>query len=173
MSFQEQLQIGKTGESLIASYFKKRGYNVLPVYDKTDVDFKGPQLFLADGNSLVAPDMLVFKGEKVYWVEAKHKSAFTWYRKSKQWLTGIDVKHFEQYLKVSETTPWPVWILFLHRNGTAKDTPPGMISPTGLFGAEIQYLKIYEHHRHENWGKGGMVYWAHESLKLIDSMESP
>jgi hypothetical protein len=39
--------------------------------------------------------------------------------------------------------------------------------PTGLFGNDISELCGVENHRHENWGKNGMVYWSHRRLKRL------
>ena len=79
-NFDDAYAYGLTGESKIAQWWKDRGYNVLPVYEKLVGDYKGPSVFLSDGRSLVAPDMLAFSTHKSYWVEAKHKSAFSWHR---------------------------------------------------------------------------------------------
>ena len=170
MSFADKLAIGKIGESVIASWFLSRGYSVLPVYEKEVNEGKGPTLFCSDKTQLISPDMLVFNSAsgKVYWIEAKHKSAFTWHRNTRAWVTGIDLHHYTQYLEVAKRTPWNVWLLFLHRSGIAKDTPDGMISPVGLFGGNIALLSRQEHHRYENHGRSGMVYWAHTSLKKLD-----
>jgi len=62
--------------------------------------------------------------------------------------------------------PWPVWLLFLQRDGIAKDSNPG---PSGLFGNNIEYLIKHENHRHNNWGKNGMVYWAVKHLVKLAS----
>lgn len=144
--------------------------NVLPVYEKLDRDFKGPALYMADGSSLVAPDMLIFGKGKTLWVEAKHKTAFTWHRNSCEWVTGIDSHHYAQYLKVAQASEWPVWLLFLHGGGIAKDTPHDKRSPKGLFGDDIKILAGKVHHTHSNWGKHGMTYWAHHGLRLIASL---
>lgn len=173
MSFAETLKTGKAGESLIARYFLRKGYNILPVYEKTDNDFKGPTITTPLAGALIAPDLLVFKADKVFWIEAKHKSAFTWHRISNQWVTGVDIHHYQQYLKVQEAQPsWDIWLFFLHREGTAKDTPSGMVSPTGLFANRLEYLHLHENHRHTNWGRHGMVYWSVNALKLIAPLGS-
>lgn len=168
MSFDASLEYGKAGESLIALWLRSRGFCVLPVYEKVIDEGKGPQLFIADG-SLIAPDLLAFNGPKVYWVEAKHKTAFTWHRLTHRWVTGIDIRHYADYCRVAEKTPWPVWLLFLHDGGQAKDSPPN--SPAGLFGGDLCYLQEHENHRHTNWGRSGMVYWAHETLRLVATLE--
>lgn len=171
MTFEQSLAFGKTGESAIAEFMKGRGFNVLPVYEKTDKEYKGPAIYMTDGSQLIAPDMLIF-GKKTFWIEAKHKSAFTWHRLSNEWVTGIDAHHYAQYLLVAKNSDWPVWLLFLHNKGIAKDTPPEKISPTGLFGEELLKLSENIHHTHKNWGNHGMVYWAHSDLKLIASLDA-
>jgi hypothetical protein len=170
-NFHRQLQVGKVGESQIAHWFMSRGYAVLPVYEKETGDYKGPVLYTAGNEQRVAPDMLVFKKDRTLWIEAKHKSAFTWHRITNRWVTGIDSHHFNDYLAIAKLSEIPVWILFLHRVGVAKDTPEGKVSPVGLFGGEIEFLKENINHEHDNWGKHGMVYWAHDVLKKIAPLE--
>ena len=56
--------------------------------------------------------------------------------------------------------PWRLWLLFLHAPGAvAKDNPPGMVPPTGLFGGEVLRLAECIDHESDRWGNGGMVYW--------------
>lgn len=169
MSFEAQLKKGKIGESQIANWFKGRNFAVLPVYEIEKNQGKGPQLFFQD-KSLIAPDMLIFKAQKeigsaTFWIEAKHKEAFSWHRISKSWVTGIDIRHYEDYCHISKMTPFPVWLLFLQRGGHAKDSPKE--SPSGLYGNELTYLARHENHRHGNWGKSGMVYWSIDHLKKL------
>lgn len=160
--------MGQAGESHIARWLRNRGCSVLPVYEKILDTGKGPHLFLPEG-SLIAPDLFVFKGNDAWWMEAKHKTAFSWYRKDQCWETGIDLHHYEQYLKVNQCTPWPVWLLFLHKGGQAKDSPEN--SPKGLFGGTLEFLSQNENHRSDKWGNSGMVYWRYETLKLIATLE--
>ncbi len=172
MSFQKQLVYGKAAETVIAQWLMSKGYSVLPVYEKIIDEGKGPQLFTG-GEGLVAPDLVAFRDGKVLWLEAKHKTAFTWHRITSRWVTGIDLCHYEDYLRVADTTTLPVYLLFLHRGGAAKDSPS--VSPSGLFGNTLARLRNNENHRHKNWGKGGMVYWAREvdggALRLVASLE--
>ena len=169
MAFSDTLRYGQAGESAIAHWLCGRGYTVMPVYEKIFDTGKGPQLYLPNDEKLIAPDMLAFNGSNIRWIEAKHKTAFSWHRISNKWVTGIDLRHYNDYLKVASMSPWPVWLLFLHRGGQAKDSPPN--SPAGLFGNPLDYLKENENHRHDNWGKSGMVYWSRDKLQLIASLE--
>ena len=61
-----------------------------------------------------------------------------------------------------------MWLMFLHKEGnSAKDTPSGMISPSGLYSQEIGKLKDTIDHEHKNHGPSGMVYWRESSLIKI------
>lgn len=184
MSFEKQLAVGRVGESLIARFMMSRGHAVLPVYEIEKSTGKGPQLF-AKCAGLVAPDMLVFTANGSMFIEAKHKTVFTWHRNSGKWTTGIDIRHYGDYLKVAKQTHLPVWLMFFHQNSnpSAEDAKHGCPSecPTGLFGGDIFDLVTRENHRSKPYdemregylghGRSGMVYWAEASLKLIASKD--
>lgn len=178
MSFQTNLEFGAIAEGAIAGWLRRGGFSILPAYQIEQHTGKGPQLFTAT-NGLVAPDMLAFGKQDLVWVEAKHKSVFTWYRKTKEWTTGIDLRHYEEYKKVQQVTGKVVWIFFHHPNSTPSqsDRAYGCPSecPTGLFGGNLDYLSSCEHHRclpldehrpgYLGHGRSGMVYWAHSALQ--------
>lgn len=170
MSFAEAptYQFGVAGESRIAHWLRRYGYSVLPVYEKLVDEGKGPQLYLPEG-SLIAPDLLAFKAKKTVWIEAKHKTAFSWHRLTQRWVTGIDLRHYKDYCRVQDETPWDVWLLFLHEGGQAKDSPAD--SPSGLFGNRLAYLRCHVNHRSDKWGRTGMVYWALEHLKKLGKLD--
>ena len=97
-------------------------------------------------------------------IEAKHKTVFSWHRKTSRWVTGIDMHQYSQYQQVAKVHPIPLWLLFLHQQSVSDGPGP---CPTGLYGQRIDLLKGCENHRHENWGKSGMVYWGESSLKKM------
>ena len=164
--FERNLVQGKIGESEIARWLQRRGHHILPVYEIEKGQYKGPAVYTSNGESLIAPDLLAFGKGKITWIEAKHKTAFSWHRITQKWVTGIDLHHYFQYLKVMDIVDWPVWILFLHDGGTAKDSAQ---SESGLFGNSLEYLKDHENHRHKNHGKSGMVYWDRASLRKLSN----
>lgn len=168
MSFTQYYQCGCIGESEIAAWLRSRGFSVLPVYELEIQRGKGPRLFAPSGE-LIAPDMVAYKGDKCLWIEAKHKTAFSWHRRTQQWVTGIDLRHYRDYCLVDDNSPWPVWLLFLHRGGQAKDSPPE--SPAGLYGNALSYLRKHESHRHQGWGKTGMVYWGIAHLRPLATLQ--
>lgn len=166
MTFESKLNYGKLGESRIAEWLKGRGYSVLPVYELEKSESKGPTLFMPS-KVLIAPDMFVFNQQKCFWIEAKHKTTFSWHRLTSRWVTGIDLRHYHDYCIVDDETPFPVWLMFLQEGGIDKYTL--LTSPRGLYGNALSKLRTCENHRHANWGRSGMVYWAIDNLvKLSD-----
>jgi hypothetical protein len=165
--FDQSLAVGQLGESLIAHWLRNRGWHVLPAYEKEIDNGKGPRLFLAsdcEGSELITPDLFAMKNGQFLWVEAKHKSTFTWYGKGRYWTTGVDKRHFADYVRVQQETGINVWLLFLHRESIARPddvakwgAPPEC--PTGLFGRQIDYLNNHYSHDSSKWGPSGMVYW--------------
>ncbi len=172
-TFAEQLAFGQIAESAIARWLRRAyGCSVLPVYE-TELDTgKGPRFFTPD-EEIVAPDMLVLKNGRVFWIEAKHKDVFSWHRLTRRWVTGIDLHHYHQYLRIAEGFPYPVFLLFLHRRDEAADRRPDepWPCPTGLFGQELRWLSRRENHRSAQWGRHGMVYWAHDTLRRFATLD--
>ena len=101
--FEQNLATGQLGESLISQWLQGRGHAVFPAYQIEHQTGKGPQLFAASGD-LVLPDLLAFRAGEIKWFEAKHKTCFTWHRKSRRWTTGIDLRHYEEYQEVAHRT---------------------------------------------------------------------
>lgn len=170
-SFDKSLSFGQQGENSISLWLiNTLKYSVLPVYETEGRDFKGPRCF-TPGRQIIAPDILAMKEGKVLWIEAKHKTVFSWHRISRQWTTGIDVHHYQNYLELAEKHPFPVWLLFLHEQSVTSEGCGEC--PTGLFGGSLQYLSAHENHRSDRHGKSGMVYWAHGTLsKMADVRRS-
>lgn len=177
--FHEQLAIGQLGESLIAQWLRKRGWHVLPAYEKEINTGKGPRLFAATATGvgqLIAPDLLIMKGKVFQWIEAKHKTRFSWYGLGKYFVTGVDIRHFNDYCKVADTTGLPVWLLFLHRD--SQTWPPDVekwnaptVCPIGLFGQSISVLRLKRSHCSDKHGNSGMIYWQpFEHLRRIATL---
>lgn len=172
--FREALDVGRVGESLISRWLQKRGCVVVPAYEIEINQGKGPRVFLSTGQ-LVAPDLLCIKpGESITWIEAKHKTVFSWYRKRQRWETGIDHRHWLDYCKVEEKTKLPVWLMFLHREsepwkGDRPYLPSGVDRcPVGLFGISLKSAK--ETFRFAPQHASGMVYWPHTKLQKLATL---
>lgn len=171
--FQRALAFGQIAETAISRWImKERGGVILPIYDIEYETGKGPRIFSA-GGSLVAPDLLVFSRGKLNWIEAKHKSVFTWYRIKRRWETGIDLRHYHDYLGVREQFGLPIWLLFLHRVAVPSaidrkypDCPAAC--PVGLFGNDLDILKSCGR-ENSQWARG-MVYWGLDSLRHLATL---
>jgi len=166
--FEANLKQGQGTEGDLSRFFIRRGCGVLPVYETEGTENKGPRFFTAE-TDLVAPDMLVFKGTKITWVECKHKTVFSWHFRTERWVTGIDLHHWEDYQKVADRTERPFWLFFLHVETEAN--PSGELCPTGLFGNDMASLKKDFNHTHPNWGRHGMIYWAADKLRKIAELD--
>jgi hypothetical protein len=173
---------GRVGESLCARWLIHReGWSILPAYEIEIPSGKGPRLFTLDGK-LIAPDIFAMKYQKkkylFKWFEAKHKTRFTWHRISGNWQTGIDIKHYLDYIKVQEQTKTEVFALFLHncsepsKGDLAYGSPS--ICPTGLYGRPLSYLAEHEHHR-DSYARGErnypMVYWNETDLEKLATLD--
>lgn len=178
--FEESLRFGQIGEGVIARWLRVcRGASVLPVYEKQINTGKGPRFYLPQGE-LIAPDMLVMTAKGVSWMDAKRKRHFTWHDKTRTWQTGIDLRHYGDYLQLADHSPWPVWLLFLHEDDSPERRYPSMPSrcPTGLFGGDLKRLAECEDHRdrfvNDNRQTKPMVYWRvgdlHQFAKLEDAL---
>lgn len=166
MDFDEKLVFGQIGENYIARWLKERGNGVLPIYEKEIDNGKGPRYFIKN-KEIIAPDFLAIGINGTCWIEAKHKTFFSWHRITKRWVTGIDLKHYDNYLEIMQITPFPVWLLFLH----IKPNSPEGICPTGLYGGSLTRLHQSENHRSNKWGSSGMVYWAENILTKLATLE--
>lgn len=160
---------GMAGESAIARWIRARGAFVLPVYEKIVDNGKGPRLYAPDGE-LIAPDMVVMSEKGISWIEAKHKSGFSWHRIRQTWTTGIDLRHYFHYIEVAERLPFPVLLLFLQSGEATKDCPYDN-SPSGLYGGEVLSLAQKESHRSDRYGPTGMVYWDIADLRKYAEYE--
>lgn len=183
-AFNKALAFGQMAETDIAKWLLARGHKLLPGYDIEYNSGKGPRLFSSQFQ-LVTPDFLAWCDGRILWIEAKHKSTFTWHFKSAMkgkpqdqcWQTGIDLHHWNSYQRVAKETGLPVWILFLHRTSQSRleDMRHGAPRecPTGLFGEEITKLvKTFDHtdspkNGAKNHSKYGMVYWTQSVLKKL------
>lgn len=173
-AFQQKLAFGQAAESSIAKWLRGRGHFVLPVYDLEYDTGKGPRLFTPSGQ-LIAPDLLCIKDGKTIWVEAKHKTVFSWFRKTSRWVTGIDLRHYEDYCNVADQTDVPIWLIFLHRASipSGEDLRYGCPAecPTGLYGQDLKICRRNESHRSNRHGRSGMVYWWEGSLHKLGTLQ--
>lgn len=171
-TFNQSLVIGQMGESQIAQWMRSRGWHILPAYEKEIDNGKGPRLFTAHGGQLIAPDLLALRGGRFVWIEAKHKEHFTWYRKEQAFQTGIDKRHFDDYVRVADKTGLEVWVMFLHRSDQTwiEDVRQGapVKCPTGLFRQRVRTMDACKRYGHQH--ANGMYYWSVDQLEKIATL---
>lgn len=173
MSFSQSLAIGQIGESMIARWLNAQNYHVLPVYEKELGSGKGPRFFSNVGE-LIAPDMQVLNDKGQYvWLEAKMKTCFSFHGSTGRFVTGVNKKHYDDYVLVQNLTRCTVYLFFWHPIGKTRtadvnkwNAPPEC--PTGLF-----YCPVNTPCNHVMVDLEGveMIYWAHESLIHMATVE--
>jgi hypothetical protein len=181
-NFNDAYAFGRVAEGQIAQWLMyAEGWHILPTYEIEIPSGKGPRLFTPTGN-LVVPDILAMKhkGKRFLykWHESKHKTRFTWHRNSRNWQTGIDLRHYLDYIKVQQQTCIEVYILFLHSCSIPSKYDLAYGSPTtcpiGLYGQALTYLMAHEHHR-DSYTDGKrdypMVYWNESDLERLATLE--
>lgn len=161
--FQEKLEFGLDGENKVAKFMLSHGYDVLQIYKKEGAEKQGPRLLSSLGHR-VAPDMMVFRNGKQFWIEVKRKTGATWFKLSEQWETGINRRHFNEYCAISEMSQLPLWIIFIQEGGPAERSGP--VTPKGWFCQSIEWLKANALKKTFN---PSMIYWRLYDMKQLDA----
>lgn len=192
--FDAARRLGRKTEYLVARYWMDRGWSVMLACDLEQGTGFGPRVWTrdeeADFRSIVVPDLLMWTPHSVRWAEVKAKTVFSWDKgrnesHTRQWVTGIDLCCYEDYMAVEEITAIPVWLNFLHYSDdpTRKNLDNGSpeTCPTGLFARALAELVHCEHHRAPSrnpdrdeslgHGRSGMVYWGIDELPLYASLD--
>lgn len=184
-NFNDAFAFGRIAESDVGRWLTLvMKWRHLPAYEVEIPSGKGPRFISSTGEELVAPDLLSMKRERkkilVKWHEVKHKNRFTWRYTAKPpcWQTGIDLRHYLDYIKVQEDSGVDVYVLFLHiRSDPSKsDLEHGSepTCPTGLYGQSLTSLMTHEHHR-DSYNNGRrdypMVYWNVQDLERLATLE--
>jgi len=164
--FKQTLAQGKLIETLIAKWLIKRGYTIIPIYEIADNQYKGPQIFTPH-ESIIAPDMLAFKDGYFYFIEAKFKSGFTKHDNTGHYLTGIDLPHYRNYIKVMEHFNTDIRIIFVMEGKEVM----GNTWNSGVYMGYLSEMVDCIHHTHEKGSKHGMVYWDEEVLTKVCTLE--
>lgn len=125
-SFEEALAFGEEGERLVAAYLMSRGAWVMPVYQFRKHD-QAPLIFAA-GCHLIAPDLYVWRLGRDYHAECKRKTR--WVKWDGKRETGFNLRHYDEYRRVSDKTQREVVLFFLHEK----------CGPTGLYCGRLSEL---------------------------------
>jgi hypothetical protein len=168
-SFEDTLARGDSGEDKVRKWLLSWGYCILPRFQPDNG--RGPRIYTPE-RDLIAPDIACFHPVEncIRWVEVKTKDVFSHHRKTNNWVTGIDLKPYEQYKELLTISPWPIWILFLHELDRIETRDEPWPCPTGLFGQSLDILMSCENHTDDRWARG-MVYWKIDNLHFYSTLE--
>lgn len=157
-SFKDFLKFGEDGEKEVAIQLIEKGINIMPLYQFTNKD-KTPVL-LTKNTQIIAPDLICYYKNKSFFVEVKTKNKWV---VSKNYIeTGLDYKHYLEYLKIKETTGLPVYLFFNHINE----------KPNGIFYVEISKNNRYWDGTIPNGIKyyTEMIFYKFDVLKEINTI---
>lgn len=143
---------GRRGEQLIKRWLQKRGWWVIPSYDYTgENDDKAPRM-QGLSSSLVIPDLDIAKDGLRRWAEVKTKTKALEWRKTGELQHGIDLRHYEEYLKVQSLSGTHVWLFIVEEN-------------TQTILAE-SLDRLGEPRIGREYGKGGMANWPRDRFSI-------
>jgi len=170
LTFSQKMKMGKWGEEIALRYLiEKLGATVLPAADYVP-DNKGPRVSSSDKKT-VAPDLLVWKGKRAYWVEVKTKNSFSWHYISNSWQTGIDYKYYVEYKSMHDSSPWPVYMMFLQLGESRHDDRVGVRQPSGLYYNSIGVLGEPGVGRRHTDERRDMIYWKITNLIKLAELD--
>ncbi len=166
--FAQTLAMGVAAEEALTAWLRRQGHVVLPIAQAIG-NGNGPRLYCPDA-VITVPDLIVLGTDgKPVWLESKAKGSFSLHRTTGDWVTGIDIRHYQNYLDVMQRTGWGVWLLFVAES--AQYGAPR----AGLYAARLDELQQREHHRwtspRNQYGKGGMVYWGVDVFEYLATLD--
>lgn len=130
-SFEEKLAFGKEGEHEVGEYFMNRGYSLLPLYQFEDK--LAPKIYTNSG-VIISPDIFVSGRHKAFWVEVKTKKRWIKFKGTLE--TGLNNRHYDEYIKIRQNTGLPLYVVFNHKED----------DPNGFFFVDIAtpYKRIWD-----------------------------
>jgi hypothetical protein len=160
MSFDEKLEFGKQAELKIESYFKNMGYGVIRSYDYNGDGDKAPKMFFKDNElNLIIPDLDCSKNGKRIWVECKHYTLTPFNRTFGIHVHGIKIRHYNDYLKIQETTGNDVYLVIKEIEGNCF-----------LFSKleDLQTYPCLNKHKHNS---NCLMYFNRDDFKKIEVID--
>jgi hypothetical protein len=164
-SFEENLEYGKKGESIVGELLVREGNTVIPCATLPAEEYKGPRVFTPEGE-MISPDFISIANGHAIWVEVKAKKHSSYHRISGTWNTKIEAKVLRTYTRVADITGCPLDIYFLHAE--SYDPESGRYdAPIGIYILHIYPgEKISYHHE-----CGGQIYFNLADLEPKTSLE--
>ncbi len=101
---------GAAGEKLVAAWLQEHGWHVIPSYDYAGPDGDKPPRLQGFKVGYPVPDLDVARAGVRRWVEVKTKREAVFWRKTREWRHGIELRLLEHYRTVEVITGTECWI---------------------------------------------------------------
>lgn len=108
----EHFQMGRRGEQVVVAMLQSLGWGIIPSYDYAGPNGDRAPSLQAHGRWLPLPDLDTARGGHRRWVEVKTKRSANYTRKDAEYVHGIDLDKFQQYLDVQDITGAEIWLAF-------------------------------------------------------------
>jgi len=148
--------LGSNGERLVAEFLQEKGFYVIPSYDYSGEDNSKAPKMQGKKTAYVIPDLDICRAGLRRWVEIKTKTEAVPFRKTGELQHGIDVRHFESYLKVQSESGNEVFLAIYEL------TPRPVI-----LIASLAHLEANVDHRGTSLGSP-MLYWDRKVFQIWD-----
>lgn len=172
MSFEEALDMGRSGEGRVVDYLERNGWWTFPSYKYTNDGDEAPKI-TREEEGLNTVDIEAFLGGTHRWVEVKTKSepreVPPYAPEPHDYEQGMDIPCWEGYKRFQEVTGINVWIFFCEdNNGTFA-----ISTLERLKGSHTS--KIDKDHERYNPAKqpDEMIYWDREDLRIVKQNATP
>lgn len=151
-----EFKLGNNGERFVAEFLQEKGYYVIPSYDYSGEDNNKAPKMQGKKTAYVIPDLDICRAGLRRWVEVKTKTEATEFKKTGELQHGIDVRHFESYLRVQDESGNEVYLAIYEL------TPRPVILIASLAHLEANV----DHHGTSRGAK--MLYWDRKVFHIYD-----
>lgn len=182
--FRQQLKFGDEQQRNLEQWLVKNGCTVQPC---NATPTGGARIYGPGGMEIANPDMMVFNAEHfnrrgqlglfgtstMAFVEVKAKRSFTFYRRAREWQTGIDAGKFDGYREIEAACGQTIWLFFLQLSGfTDPESIQHGTSPSGLYCQRLGSLLRGRRYTMKQRGRlVPMIYWAESALIKLCEIE--
>lgn len=151
--FQALLERSNVYEVAFSQWLQnERGYFILPAY-AYNAD-EAPSL-ICGTRKLVTPDLFGVSASIIAWFEVKVKESADFHRKSNRLVTGLPLRHWNDYVEIKKLMGCPVWIVFIHETENVVVT------------GEIGNMPHAHTWQGDDMDRGGTIYFVFKQLKTL------
>jgi hypothetical protein len=158
IEFELRLAQGAQWEQAVSDWLRKPGHGI-SVLELFKYRHNGqPPVFISIGDRIITPDMQVIGGGSSIYLEVKSKRRFAKNPYTMKSMTGIDLHHWKDYIRVQQESGIKVLIVFVHEE--TKEVRADFVDVLDRHPEKDEVPKC-------RTGRGGMVFWPHDAPQLI------